>query len=207
MAHVHETVCQAGEIIFCDCTSSLDCFNTALSVLSTAHCASGMPLGVLLSSDEREETLFKERTRYAQINLTEKAFFGRGTSAGPKVIMTDDTATERAALRQAWPSTTLILCTFHFLQRRWTWLWEGKNNIHKEHRKLLIDQVKDMVYAESETTLLELYSTFKSNEVVQKYPHFTTHMASLMDKATEWAHCHRKCLLIRGNHTIMQKQE
>ena len=28
-----------------------------------------------------------------------------------------------------------------------------------------------------------------------------THMESLMDKAKEWAHCHRKCLMIRGNHT------
>ena len=81
--------------------------------------------------------------------LPEYAFFGRGTSTGPKVIMTDDSATERAALNQAWPSTRLLLCTFHFLQRRWTWLWEGKNKICKEHRKLLIDQVKDMTYAQS----------------------------------------------------------
>lgn len=76
MAHVHETVCQAGEIIFCDCTSSLDCFKSALSVLSTAHCASGMPLGVILSSDEREETLFKGLDMLKSI-LPEKAFFGR----------------------------------------------------------------------------------------------------------------------------------
>ena len=47
MARVHTTVCQAGEITFCDCTSSLDRFNTALSVLSTTHCASGMPLGII----------------------------------------------------------------------------------------------------------------------------------------------------------------
>ena len=165
-----------------------------------------MPLGIILSSDEREQTLAKGLDMLKSI-LPEKAFFGRGSSTGPMVIMTDDSATERAALHQAWPSTTLLLCTFHFLQRRWTWLWEGKNSIRKEHRKLLIDQVKDMVYAQSETTLLELYSSFKSNDVVQKYPHFITHMKSQMEKAKEWAHCHRKCLMIRGNHTITQKQE
>ena len=57
------------------------------------------------------------------------------------------------------------------------------------------------MYAGSETTLLEPYSSFKSNEVVQKYPHFITHVESLMDKAKEWAHCHRKCMMIRENHT------
>ncbi len=200
MARVHETVCQAGEMTFCDCTSSLDRFNTALSVLSTAHCASGMPLGVILSSDEREETLAKGLDMLKSI-LPEKAFFGRGSSTGPMVIMTDDSTTERAALRQAWPSTTLLLCTFHFLQRRWTWLWEGKNRVRKEHRNLLINQVKDMVYAQSDTTLHELFSSFQSNDVVQTYPNFITHMKSLMEKAKEWAHCHRKCLMIRGNHT------
>ena len=75
MARVHETVCQAGEMTFCDCTSSLDRFNTALSVLSTAHCASGMPLGVILSYDEREETLTQGLEMLKSI-LPEKAFFG-----------------------------------------------------------------------------------------------------------------------------------
>ena len=156
MACVHEPVYRAGEITFCDCTSSLAILHYQFCPWHTVH------LGVILSSDEREETLSKGLDMLKSI-LPEKAFFGRGASAGPKVIMTDDSATERAALQQAWPST-ILLCTFHFLQRRWTWMWEGKNNIRKEHRKLLIDQVKGMVYAGSETTLLELYSSFKSNE-------------------------------------------
>ena len=105
-----------------------------------------MPLEVILSSDEREETLTQGLETLKSI-LPEKAFFGRGSSTGPMVIMTDDSASEQAALRQAWPSTTLLLCTFHFLQRRWTRLWEGKNKIREEHKKLLINQVKDMVYA------------------------------------------------------------
>ena len=48
--------CARDSVPFCDCTSSLD---RALLVLSTAHCGSGMPLGVILSSDECEETLSK----------------------------------------------------------------------------------------------------------------------------------------------------
>ena len=57
-----------------------------------------MPLEVILSSDEREETLTQGLETLKSI-LPEKAFFGRGSSTGPMVIMTDDSATERAALR------------------------------------------------------------------------------------------------------------
>ena len=35
MAQAHEHVCQAGELLFCDSTSSMDRFNTSVFVLST----------------------------------------------------------------------------------------------------------------------------------------------------------------------------
>ena len=56
-ARAHQHVCQAGELLFCDSTSSMDRFNTSVFVLSTHSVASGIPLGVLLTSDEREETI------------------------------------------------------------------------------------------------------------------------------------------------------
>lgn len=48
--------------------------------------------------------------------------------------MTDDSAAERLALKQIWPSSRLLLCSFHVLQKEWGWLHEGKNNILKEKR-------------------------------------------------------------------------
>ena len=38
------------EIMFCDCTSFLDRFNTSLFILSTCHPAGGIPLWILQNS-------------------------------------------------------------------------------------------------------------------------------------------------------------
>ena len=48
MSRVHRHVQQSRELIFCDSTSSLDRFNVSLFVLSTAHPAGGLHLGVLM---------------------------------------------------------------------------------------------------------------------------------------------------------------
>ena len=45
------------------------------------------------------------------------------------------------------------------------------------------------------------YTSLISSETAQKYPHFVNHMSTLWEKRNLWAHCFRKSLLIRGNHT------
>jgi len=57
MARANATIPQSAEIMFCDCTSSLDRFNTSLFILLTCHPAGGIPLGILMTSDEKEETI------------------------------------------------------------------------------------------------------------------------------------------------------
>jgi len=52
----------------------------------------------------------------------EKAFNGKGASQGPEFVMIDDSSNERGAFKEFWPDTTMLMCTFHFLQCRWTWL-------------------------------------------------------------------------------------
>ena len=86
MVRVHTTVVQCEELMFCDSTASLDRFSTSVFVLSTAHCASGLPLGVILTSDEKEETLCKAFDMLKSI-LPKNAFYGRGPGIGPDVIM------------------------------------------------------------------------------------------------------------------------
>jgi hypothetical protein len=54
LARVHEHVMQSAELVFCDATSSLDRNNFSLFILSTAHPAGGLPLGVVVTSDESE---------------------------------------------------------------------------------------------------------------------------------------------------------
>ena len=94
MARAHEHVCQAGELLFCDSTSSMDRFNTSVFVLSTHSVASGIPLGVLLTSDEREETIQTGLQMLKSI-FPAGAFYGKGSEAGPDVVMIDDDSAER----------------------------------------------------------------------------------------------------------------
>ena len=98
--------------------------------------------------------------------LPDTAFFGKGAKVGPSIIMTDDSSAERSALQEVWPNAVLLLCNFHFLQSRWTWLHDGKNNIKQHDRVILIQKVKDLVYSETETALEKSYQQFlKSCEV------------------------------------------
>ena len=58
-------------------------------------------------------------------------FGGRG-AAGPRVIMTDDSTSERNALGAVWPEARLLLCIFHVLQAAWRWLFSQKNGIRQQ---------------------------------------------------------------------------
>ena len=71
--------------------------------------------------------------------------------------MIDDSAAERGAISKYWPQACVLLCTFHFLQRMWTWLHDGKNKIYKDDRVLCISEVRKLVYAKNEETLQTLY--------------------------------------------------
>ena len=55
------------------------------------------------------------------------------------LYMTDDLSTERNVPHSLWPDTQLLLCTFHFLQRKWTWLHDGNNRIADKVRAFPIN--------------------------------------------------------------------
>ena len=57
MARAHQYLPQAAKVIYCDSTSSLDHFNTSVFLLSTNHAGGSIPLGIALTSDEKESTL------------------------------------------------------------------------------------------------------------------------------------------------------
>ena len=57
MARVHQTVPQAGEMMFVDSSSSMDRYNLSTFILSTSHCGGGLPLGVMITSNEAAPTI------------------------------------------------------------------------------------------------------------------------------------------------------
>ena len=110
---------QSRDIAFVDATSSFDRQNNSIFLLSTVMPAGAVPLGVIVTSDEREETI-TTGLKYLSSILPNNAFFGEGPQLGPSLVMIDDSSAERNAITSVWNSTTTLLCTFHFLQRRWT---------------------------------------------------------------------------------------
>lgn len=197
MARVHQNVQQAGELIFCDSTSCLEKYNCSLFILSTSSPAGGLPLGVAITSDEKKNTIKKALQLLLGV-LPQGAFYGK---KGPQVVMIDDSATEREAISQIWPRAYVLLCSFHFLQRRWTWLYDSKNKIEHEHRTILIGKIKELLYSKSEKELIETYSKFCKDNLVLKYPNFKRHMESQWSRRCEWAICFRNNIMTRGNNT------
>ena len=130
-------------------------------------------------SDETRQTVTKAMEMVKQV-LPADAFYGNGPSVGPSAFMIDDSTVERSALSITWPSAHILLCTFHFLQRRWTWLYEGKNCIQKEDRVTLIQLVRGLVYSQSEVELKDKHTLLTSSETAKKYPSFIQHMENLL---------------------------
>ena len=62
MARAHKLVRQAGELVYCDSTSSLDRYNCPTFVMSTCTSAGGIPLGVVITSGESEEVITEAMT-------------------------------------------------------------------------------------------------------------------------------------------------
>ena len=91
-----------------------------------------------MTSDEQESTIYQAFQLFKKM-LPADTFYGNCPIIGPQVVMIDDSIAERLAVEKAWPSATVLLCTFYFLQRRWTWLHDAKNGVkHHEVRLVLI---------------------------------------------------------------------
>ena len=144
MARAHQMLRQASERFFCDSTASLDRYNCPTFFMSTSCSARGIPLGVVITSGEGSSTL-TESFSYLKSIVPPCTFYGKGNS-GPTLLITDDSEAERGALREIRPSSTQLLCIFHYLQSWWTWLWDGKHGIHKEDRYPIMLLVRKLVY-------------------------------------------------------------
>ena len=94
MRRAHEHVQQSRDVVFVDATSSFDRQNSSIFLLSTVMPAGAVPLGVIVTSDEQEETI-TSGLRCLMSLLPDNAFFGEGPQLGPSLVMIDDSNVER----------------------------------------------------------------------------------------------------------------
>ena len=90
MRRAHLYVQQSRDIVFVDATSSFDRLNSSIFILSTVMPAGAVPLGVIVTSDEQEETI-RDGIRSLCTILPEHV---EGTQIGPSNVMIDDSSTE-----------------------------------------------------------------------------------------------------------------
>jgi hypothetical protein len=199
MKRIHRLVRGSGELIFVDAGGNMDRQNARVFLMLTHSTAGGLPLGVLIVSDERQSTVTRALNLFNTM-LDDSCFGGKGL-AGPNLIMTDDSSAERNALSSVYPTSTLLLCSFHVLQAYWRYLWDSKNGIKKEHRQHLLAVLKDMVYAETVELFDCKYEDAINNSTVNKYPRLGEHLQSLHERRVEWALCFRSDIPVRGNNT------
>ena len=87
--------------------------NLRVFLVITHSVVGGLPLGILILSDETTPTLVAGFTHL-------KECMGEGSFCSqlyPSVIMTDNCSELRSALRLVWPGARLLLCIFHILQQ------------------------------------------------------------------------------------------
>lgn len=101
--------------------------NSRIFLLLTHSAAGGLPLGVIVTTSESQNTI-AAGLKLLQSILPGDAFYGRG-ELGPKVVMTDDCKALRQALQNVFPQTTPLLCVFHVLQAMWRWLWDSHHEV------------------------------------------------------------------------------
>ncbi|XP_030838984.1 uncharacterized protein LOC756446 isoform X2 [Strongylocentrotus purpuratus] len=199
MQRVHRTMAQSSELVFVDSTGNLDRHGSKVFLFLTHSSSGGLPLGVVITQNEKEGTLEKA-FQQLQTLLPADAFGGRG-ERGPSVFITDDCLAERKALNAVFPNSVLLLCTFHVLQAVWRWLWDSKHGIKKDHRQSLFALVKAILYADDFSGVESAYDRAQNHPDVRRYPGFATHLETLYDRRQVWAQAFRLNLRIRGNNT------
>ena len=81
--------------------------------MSCSTSAGAIPLGAVMTSSEDAETLSSAFTALVDV-LPDYAFFGRGRTVGPLMILTDDSASEKKHSRQPGQKQFYICVCFIF---------------------------------------------------------------------------------------------
>ncbi|KAF0706596.1 SWIM-type domain-containing protein [Aphis craccivora] len=102
----------SGELIFCDSTSSCDTMETTLTTVFAVSKAGAVPIAMTMHEGQSCDSYTNA------FGLLKKHYpLCVGGSKVPIGFMTDDSAAERSALKKLWPSSRLLLCSFHVLQK------------------------------------------------------------------------------------------
>lgn len=140
--------------------------NLRIFLLCTHSVAGALPLGIIITSDEQLETLIQALRMFKDM-LPPHSFFG---SAEPDVFMSDNCSELREALHEVFPTSKLLLCTFHILQQVWRWLFEKKHEVNEDDRQNIMKSFRQLLHLDNEEDFQEKLNEFFDWETLTKYP-------------------------------------
>ena len=143
----------------------MDEHNLRIFLFVTHSVVGALPLGLIICSDEKLDTLVAAFEMFKEI-LADNSFYSRGL-LGPTIFMTDNCAELRDALAINWPQSRQILCIFHMLQQVWRWLHDSKNKINKFDRPKLLIRFKEILYAESSVEFEEMFQNPQFSSILR----------------------------------------
>ncbi|GAB6023254.1 hypothetical protein CHUAL_014212 [Chamberlinius hualienensis] len=182
----------AAEVVYVDSSGNTEKFNCKVYVLLINSCTGGLPIGVIISTSEKETVLASALQLYLELLSAENCFGGRG-KVEPEIFLTEDLASVQNSISYCFPESKLFLSHYHLLQGAWKWIWDANNEIKPENRKQLFSLLSDMIKSKSALELEEVYASVTVNETTRGYPSFQKYVEVLYQKRQMWC-------ISQGNH-------
>ncbi|XP_065205027.1 uncharacterized protein LOC135834951 [Planococcus citri] len=177
----------SGETLFLNYEPDVSRYSLHVYLLFTACCAGGIPIGVIITSDNSESVIAEGFQLYCDIGEG-KAFGGK---LSPEIIMADHCANLKSALRMVFPSSHVFFSIFQILESGWKWLWNVENGIDPKYRKSFYNYLQRMMYC-SESELLDIiFADLLSDGNAEKHKNFIDYVNDLYSRREEWAICLR----------------
>lgn len=186
MKRTHALLGESAGVMFVDSPGNCTRLNHHLFLLFTHSSAGCLPLGAFLTTSASQAT-FSAALQLLQTVFPPDRFFGHPD--GPLVVMTDDFALLRQALRESFPKATLLFSVSHLLRAMWRCLWNRPDEIPKEHRSHLLNSFRGLVRAPTAGALMEAYSRLMEDPISTQCPSFVAHLQEVFGKRAEWAIC------------------
>lgn len=186
MKRAHALLRESGEVAFVESPGNCTRLNHHLFLLLSHSWAGSLPLGAFITTSATQAT-FSAAAQLLQTVFPPDRFFGRPD--GPPVVMTDDSALLRQALREAFPKATLLFSASHLLRNMWRWLWTSPNDIPNQHKPHLLNSFRGLVSSSSPAALTEAYSRLTEDPLSTQCPNFVLRLQEVFEKRAEWAVC------------------
>ena len=105
-------VAQSKDLVFLDSSSNMEEYNLHVFIMVAHSVCGALPLGIIVTSDEKEQTLVDALQLYKS-SMPDFGFYGASLS-GPRIFMTDNCYELREALKKSGPKQQQLCISMFF---------------------------------------------------------------------------------------------